>query len=245
MPQPYLLPEDKRLLVVIPALNEEESLTRVIGNVNAAVPQATVLVINDGSTDKTAAVAKAAGANVVTLPYNLGIGAAMQTGFIYAYENNFDFMVQVDGDGQHNPNEIKELIPFLVADQADVVIGSRYIEDRGYITPAPRRMGIIILAQFVSLLTRKKYTDPTSGFRASSRKVIALCSNIYPSDYPEPEALMLFHKANIRVKEIPVTMNPRYGGQSSITPLRSAYYMVKVMLAIAILTIRKRPEAFV
>ncbi len=244
MPQPYQLPDNTRLLVVIPALNEEESLTRVIGNVNHAVPGADILVINDGSTDNTAKVGKAAGAMVVTLPYNLGIGAAMQTGFIYAHEHGYDFMVQVDGDGQHNPDEICELIPHLVSGNADVVIGSRYIEDRGYITPAPRRAGIIILAKYISLLTRKPYTDPTSGFRASNRKAIAMCSRIYPSDYPEPEALMQFHKANVKVKEIPVTMNPRYGGQSSITPIRSAYYMIKVMLAIAILTIRRRPKVF-
>jgi glycosyltransferase involved in cell wall biosynthesis len=230
------------LLVMIPAYNEEDSLAKVIGDVKSALPSAEIVVINDGSVDGTAQVGKAAGAVVVSLPHNLGIGAAMQTAFIYAMENGYQIAVQVDGDGQHDPAEIAQLLPQLINQECDVVIGSRYIEDRGYITPWQRRVGIIVLAHFISLLTGKKYTDPTSGFRASNRKTIEFCARNYPSDYPEPEALVLFRKAGIRVCEKPVTMNARYGGMSSITPLRSAYYMVKVMLAIVIIMLRRKPK---
>lgn len=236
------LPDGKRLLVIIPALNEEASIAHVIGKVRAAVPQATVLVINDGSRDLTSDCARAAGAEVVDLPFNLGIGAAMQTGFIFAAEQGYDYTVQVDGDGQHDPSEIGEILLPLLEERADVVIGSRYIEDRGYITPVVRRLGIVILAWFISWLTGRKATDTTSGFRASNRRVIELCARVYPHDYPEPEALVLFRQVGLRVLEVPVTMNARYGGESSITPFRSAYYMVKVMLAIVIMLLRKPPQ---
>lgn len=237
-----LLPPGKRLLVIIPAYNEEASLAKVIGDVWTAVPEAEIVVINDGSYDRTPQVARSAGAHVVNLPYNLGIGAAMQTGFMFADENGFDYAVQVDGDGQHDPREIAVILEPVMRGEADVVIGSRYIEDRGYVTPKARRMGIIILAHYISLLTRRKATDTTSGFRASNRRVIELCARYYPSDYPEPESLVLFRQMGFTVQERPVTMNARYGGISSITPLRSANYMVKVMLAILVLLLRKPPR---
>ena len=236
------LPNGQRLLVIIPALNEEASLPRVIANVRAAAPQADVLVINDGSRDHTAQVAEQAGARVVSLPYNLGIGAAMQTGFLFAREQKYDYVIQVDGDGQHDPNEIGEILTPILAGEAEVVAGARYIEDRGYITPWPRRIGIVILATLISLLVRRRVTDPTSGFRASNRKAIEYCAEIYPSDYPEPESVVQFAQAGLRMQEVPVTMNARYGGQSSITPFRSFYYMVKVILAILIGRLRQTPK---
>jgi glycosyltransferase involved in cell wall biosynthesis len=239
-PEPPLA---RRVLVIIPAFNEEESLGRVIRQVQAAQPEAVILVIDDGSTDATAAIAEGYGAIVASLPYNLGIGSAMQTGFLYARDCQYDVTVQVDGDGQHNPAEIVELLVALDEGDADVIIGSRYLEDRGYITPPMRRFGIVILAKVISLITGQSFTDPTSGFRALNQRAIDFCAGDYPFDYPEPEAVVLFRRGGLRVREIPVTMNPRYGGQSSITPLRSAYYMIKVVLAILIGLLRQRPQA--
>lgn len=238
---PIELPSDQRLLVIIPAYNEEASLARVIANIQAAAPQADVVVINDGSHDRTAVVAEEAGAYVVTLPYNLGIGAAMQTGFLFARNGNYDYAVQVDGDGQHDPQEMGEILGPVLSGEADVVAGARYIEDRGYVTPWLRRVGIIILATLISLIVRRRVTDPTSGFRASNRRAIQYCAVSYPADYPEPESVVEFARVGLCMKEVPVTMNPRYGGQSSITPIRSMNYMVKVVVSIMIDLIRQ-PE---
>lgn len=240
---PIQLPPDKKLLVIIPAYNEEASLARVIASVRAAAPQADIVVINDGSRDNTPAVAEGAGAFVITLPYNLGIGAAVQTGFLFARDGGYDYAVQVDGDGQHDPDEIGVILAPVTVGEADVVAGARYIEDRGYITPWPRRIGIVILALLISLAVRRRVTDPTSGFRASNRRAIEYCAANYPPDYPEPESVAQFARAGLRMREIPVTMNPRYGGQSSITPFRSFYYMVKVILAILIDLLRQTPRA--
>jgi glycosyltransferase involved in cell wall biosynthesis len=234
-------PQVPRLLIIIPAFNEEASIGRVIEQVQEAVPEANIVVINDGSTDATAIIAEKSGAVVLNLPHNLGIGSAMQTGFMYARNNEYNIAIQVDGDGQHDPQEIPEIVARLAASDADVVIGARYIEDRGYITPWPRRIGIIILSAIISLIVRKRITDPTSGFRALNRRTIQFCAHDYPFDYPEPESVVLFKQAGIKVLEIPVTMNPRYGGQSSITPLRSGYYMIKVILAILIGLLREVP----
>lgn len=228
-----------RILVMIPCLNEAESIVTVIGRVNAALPDADILVIDDGSTDETAVLAHQAGATVANLPYNLGIGSAMQTGFLYAKEHSYDIAVQVDGDGQHNPHEIVDLLKAFETSDADVVIGSRYIEDRGYITPLVRRIGIIILSAVISVVVRHKFTDTTSGFRASNRRAIEHCAIDYPFDYPEPEAVVTLTRAGLKLQEIPVTMNPRYGGQSSITPLRSIYYMIKVLLSVMINLLRQ------
>jgi glycosyltransferase involved in cell wall biosynthesis len=232
-----------RLLIIIPAYNEEESLGRVIRSVHAAQPEADIVVINDGSTDATPHIAGGYGASVLTLPYNLGIGTAMQTGYMYARDRGYDVAVQVDGDGQHDPAEIDELIAKLQAGNADVMIGSRYIEDRGYITPRLRRIGITILSGIISAIVRHRITDPTSGFRAYNRHAIDFCADEYPFDYPEPESVVILHRAGFAVQETPVTMNPRYGGQSSITPLRSIYYMVKVVMAIVAGLLREQPRA--
>lgn len=231
-----------KVAIVIPAYNEEDSLGRVIRQVREIMPTADIIVINDGSTDATPHIADGYGVTVLNLPYNLGIGSAMQTGFMYVRERNHDLALQVDGDGQHDPNEIPILIKALQSSGDDVVVGSRYLEDRGYITPALRRLGIVILSSLISLIVRRRITDPTSGFRVLNRRAINLCAEDYPFDYPEPEAIVMFHRAGLSVREIPVTMNPRYGGQSSITPLRSGYYMVKVILSILLNLLRQRPS---
>lgn len=231
-----------KTLVIIPALNEADSIAHVIGQIRQHAPWADIAVINDGSTDETSAIAAAHGAIVLNMPYNVGIGSAVQTGFIYAAKHGYDVAVQNDGDGQHNPAEIPLLLQALQESDADLIIGSRYIEDRGYVTPFERRVGILILAAIVSRVIGQKITDPTSGFRASSRRAIELCARLYPYDYPEPEAIVLLHRAGLKIREIPVTMNPRYGGRSSITPFRSAYYMIKVILAILIGLLRAKPR---
>ncbi len=234
---------EQKILVIIPAYNEEDSLGRVIRRVKSAIPSADIVVINDGSTDATPDIAEGYGAILVSLPYNLGIGSAMQTGFMYAHDRHYDIAVQVDGDGQHDPSEIQVLLNALQETGADVVVGSRYLEDRGYITPWQRRIGIVMLSALISLVIGQRITDPTSGFRAMNRRAIFFCSSDYPFDYPEPEAVVVLKRAGLAIGETPVTMNPRYGGQSSITPLRSAYYMVKVIMAILIGLFRERPRA--
>lgn len=231
-----------KTLVIIPALNEEASIAHVIELIHEHAPWADVAVINDGSSDHTAAIAERCGAVVLNLPHNVGIGAAVQTGMIFAARYGYEVAVQNDGDGQHDPHEIPLLVHDLVDSGADLVIGSRYIEDRGYITPHIRRIGIVILARVISAVTRQRFTDPTSGFRASNRRTIRLCAQFYPHDYPEPEAVVLLHRAGLRLREIPVTMNPRYGGKSSITPFKSGLYMIKVLLAILIDLMRAAPK---
>ncbi len=230
------------MLVIVPAYNEEESLARVVAEVRAAVPDADVVVINDGSHDRTPLIGERAGATVVSLPYNLGIGAAMQTGFILGEAGDYQIAVQVDGDGQHDPAEIGVLLKRLLAGEADVVVGSRYLENRGYITPWLRMLGIRILAGYVSMLAGQRFTDTTSGFRVSNRRALVSCAQNYPADYPEPESLLAFRKMGLRVSEVAVSMNKRYGGKSSITPFWSAYYMIKVILAVTILLLRRAPR---
>ncbi len=229
-------------LIIIPAYNEEESLGRVLEAVRASMPQAGIVVIDDGSQDNTGAIAESLGCAVLQLPYNIGIGAAEQTGFRYALRFGYDIIVRNDGDGQHNPAEIPLLLEGLQKTGADIVIGSRYLEDRGYITPRLRRFGIAILASIISLICHSRFTDPTSGFRAFNRRAIQLSTRFYPQEYPEPESVVTFWRAGLNIREIPVTMNPRYGGQSSIRNLDSAFYMLKVLLAIFVDLLRRVPE---
>ena len=227
-----------RTLIIVPALNESGSIAHVVRQILDHVPHADVVVVNDGSTDDTADIARAAGAIVLDLPYNVGIGAAMQTGFQYADAHGYDVAVQTDGDGQHPASEIPRLLDALINSEADVVIGSRFIEDRGYEQGPLRRAGGRILSRVLRLATGLTVTDPTSGFRASNRRALALCAQLYPHDYPEPEAIIIFQRAGLTIHEIPITMSQRLAGVSSITPLRSAYYMTKVILSILINLLR-------
>jgi hypothetical protein len=229
------------ILVIIPAFNEEASLEHVVGAIRSALPEADIAVINDGSRDRTGAIVEDLGVIALHLPHHLGVGAAEQTGFRFAARFGYDLVVRNDGDGQHNPLEIPLLLEPLRLDTADVVIGSRYLEPRGYVTPWSRRLGIRWLAGVVSLICRRKFTDPTSGFRAFNRRAIEFCSDVYPEAYPEPESLVLFIGAGLRVGEIPVTMNPRYGGRSSIRILDSVAYMARVLLAIFVGMLRAAP----
>lgn len=227
--------QNPRTLVIIPALNEQDSIAQVVQSIRQAVPWADVAVMNDGSSDHTGEIAEAAGAVVLHLPYNVGIGASVQTGFRFADQAGYDVVVRSDGDGQHTPEDIPCLIRALDERQADLVIGSRYLNNQGgYTSSTARRAGSLILARLISGITGCSITDPTSGLIAANRRTIRLCARSYPHDYPEPEAIVVLHRAGLRIVEVPVTMKPRSGGRSSITSLRSAYYMIKVILAILI-----------
>ncbi|MEL7236380.1 MAG: glycosyltransferase family 2 protein, partial [Chloroflexota bacterium] len=200
---------EPRVLIIVPALNESGSIAGVVADIHSHVPGADVVVINDGSTDNTAEVATGAGAVVLNMPYNVGIGAAMQTGFKYAARQGYDIAIQTDGDGQHPPSQIPALVDVLCNTDADMVIGSRFIEDRGYQQSTSRRVGGVILSRVLKMSTGHTFTDPTSGFRASNRRTLELCARLYPHDYPEPEAIIIMHRAGLRVTEIPVTMAQR------------------------------------
>ncbi len=223
-----------KTLVIIPAYNEEHTVGQVIEKTKQSLPFADILVVNDGSSDSTSAISKQQGAKVLDFPYNMGIGAAMQTGYKFAYKMGYDIAVQCDADGQHRPAQIKKLIDTLINDKVDVVLGSRYLETRRFKSSISRRLGMLIFSKILSFAVGQKLTDTTSGFRAVNRDVIKTLSMYYPSDYPEPEALVLLHREGFAIKEISINMNSRRGGNSSITPSKSIYYMVKVMLAIFI-----------
>ena len=224
----------------MPAFNEEEAVGRVIDGIRAHDDGFEIVVVDDGSRDRTADVARACGAHVLRLPFNLGIGGAVQTGFRYAYENGFDLAVRLDGDGQHDPDHLDAVVAPVLSGDADIAVGSRYLGDGdGYRSSAPRRIGIRILASAVSLLTRQRITDPTSGFQALNRKAITLFAADYPHDYPEVEGLVLVVRHRLRLCEVPVEMRPRTTGQSSIRAASSVYYMVKVLLALFVGSFRR------
>ena len=227
-------------VAIVPAFNEEAAVTRVIEELRAFDPGLDVVVVDDGSTDRTAEAARACGASVVRLPFNLGIGGAVQTGFRYAWEHGFDVAVRVDGDGQHDPSELGAVLAPVLADEADIAVGSRFIGGEGYRSSTARRVGIRLLAWIVSALTRQRVTDPTSGFQAANRLGIRLFAADYPHDYPEAEATVMVFKHRLRMTEVPVTMRARESGRSSITAVRSVYYMVKVVLAIFVALFRRR-----
>jgi glycosyltransferase involved in cell wall biosynthesis len=223
-----------RRIAIVPALNEERSIGEVISEIRAADPEFDVIVIDDGSTDRTSAVAAENGAQVITLPFNLGIGGAVQTGYQYARDHGFELAVQVDGDGQHDPVEIERLLEPILDGRADMVVGTRFAEGGGYRGTRLRRIGIHVFAAIVSLMVRERVTDTTSGFRAVNRKAIRLFASDYPHDYPEVEATVLVSRHKLKMVEVPVQMRVRETGNSSITAVRSVYYMVKVLLALFI-----------
>jgi glycosyltransferase involved in cell wall biosynthesis len=232
----------RRCLAVVPAYNEAGNVANVVQALHREAPGFDVVVIDDGSTDDTAKRAELAGARVVRLPFNLGIGGAVQTGFTYARENHYDYMVQVDGDGQHDPGEIATLQSAMAKSPGmDMICGSRFATDTGYVAPISRRTGIHVFAFLLSRVVGQSVTDPTSGFRLYNRRAIELFASDYPHDYPEVEAVLMLHHHRLRMQEIPVRMFQRGGGVSSIRSGKSAYYMVKVLLALFIGLARARP----
>jgi hypothetical protein len=228
----------------VPAYNEAEAIGRTVRDLRRQAPWTDILVINDGSTDETAACARRAGAKVINLPVNLGIGGAVQTGYRYASENHYDLAFQFDGDGQHRARRLPDLARPLVAGEADLVVGSRFLRPRGATSSVSRVTGIKILAAAVSLVTRQRITDPTSGFRGAGRRAIELFASVYPQDYPEPESLVLVRKQGLRVREVPAAMRRRRGGASSIGLWTGVHYMAKVLLAILMEALKApvRPE---
>lgn len=229
-----------RRLVIVPAFNEQDSVGGVIEEIRRFDTKLEIIVVDDGSDDRTAEVARAHGVHVVSLPFNLGIGAAVQTGFRYALANGFDLAVQIDADGQHVPSELPKLFAPLEAGEADLVIGSRFAGERAFRSSFTRRIGIRLFALTVSAIARRRLTDTTSGFRAVSRRGIVLFAADYPHDYPEVEATVMIVKHRLRLKEVPVRMRERTSGRSSITALRSFYYITKVLLALFVELFRSR-----
>lgn len=230
-----------KVLVIIPAYNEADIIGQVIQTVQQALPEGTIVVIDDGSADNTYEKAKEIGVIAIKLVINLGIGGAVQTGYLYAFQNDFDFAIQVDGDGQHDPVYLSKILEPLIAGEADLVIGSRYIDKIGFQSTVMRRMGSRYFNSLIRWITGQKITDPTSGFRACNKRVIKEFAISYPKDYPEPESIVYIKRKGYMIYEIPVTMKERPAGLSSIYHYKSLYYMVKVSLAIMIEAFRK-PE---
>jgi glycosyltransferase involved in cell wall biosynthesis len=232
-----------RTLAIVPAYNEQDCIGTVLEEIRSAEPDLHVVVVNDASIDRTAAIAAQAGATVLNLPFNVGIGGAMQTGYQYALEHGFELAIQVDGDGQHDPREIGRVLEPILDGRADLVVGTRFVEGGGYRGTRVRRVGIRIFAAIVSLMVGQRVSDTTSGFRAVNRKTLRLFAEQYPHDYPEVESIVLLSRHGLRMLEVPVQMRVRETGSSSITAVRSVYYMVKVLLALFIGLFRRYPTA--
>lgn len=221
-----------RRIAVVPAYNEERNIARVVQELKEYDAGLDIVVVSDGSVDRTGDVARKAGAKVLQLPFNLGIGGAVQTGFRYAWENGYELAVRCDGDGQHIPAELPKVIAPVVTGDADIAIGSRFVVNGGYQSSATRRIGIRLLALVVSVIARQRVTDATSGFQALNRRALELFAADYPHDYPEVEGMVMTIRHHLRLVEVPVEMREREHGRSSITALRSIYYMVKVLIAL-------------
>jgi hypothetical protein len=233
---------DPKILIIIPAFNESESIGKLIREVRSSVPQADLVVINDCSQDNTEAEALKAGALVASLPYNLGIGGAVQTGYQIAFEGHYDVAVQLDGDGQHDPAYLKPLLEPVLKGELDFCIGSRFLDkDAASFRSTPvRRFGILFFCGLLGVLTGLPLTDPTSGFRAVGRELIEKFAAYYPVDFPEPEAIQIAKRYGARIGEVPVCMRERQGGRSSIRYFQTLYYMIKVTLAILIDTLKQK-----
>ncbi len=230
-----------KVLVIIPALNEEENIQRTVAAVSAQPIPCDILVVDDGSSDHTADLARQAGADVISLPFNVGIGAAVSLGLAQAERCGYTAAIRVDADGQHDPSYMQCLLSEVRSGGVDLCVGSRfYGSANGYRSSVIRRLGIHFFSALISALTGQRVTDPTSGFCAFSAPAIRLLSSYYPSDYPEPEAIVIVQRAGLIFKEVPVTMNQRVAGLSSIRYFKTLYYMIKVTLAIVFNYLRPR-----
>lgn len=229
-----------RSLIIIPAYNEEKSLPTVIDSIRRDCPEFDIVVIDDGSQDNTAATAEACGVTVISLPFNLGIGGAVQTGLIYADRNGYDIAIQLDADGQHKSEEVRKLLVAMDENHCDMVIGSRFLEDVNYPSTFMRRLGNRIFAALIRLVAGQRFADSTTGFRAFGREAIEFLAEHYPVEFPEPESLVILKKNGFRIKEISVTMRERQGGESSVTRFKAVYFMISISIAILIDAI-KRP----
>ncbi len=230
-----------KTLVIIPAYREATVIGEVIRDVRRARPDVDIVVVDDASPDRTGHRAREAGAPVLTLPVNLGIGGAVQTGFKYAVAHGYEAAVQVDGDGQHDPAELETVLAPLIAGEADLVIGSRFLADTGYRAPLARRMGMILFSAVAHRAMNQRITDTTSGFRALNRRALLYLARNYPADFPDAETLVLLKRAGFRIREVSVRMRPRLSGKSSTTPLKSLYYPFKQLLSILVVVLREPP----
>lgn len=224
--------KNSKILIIIPTFNEQDCIEAVVNNLRSNYSMFDYVVIDDKSTDNTKKVLDSIGANYISLPVNLGIGGAVQTGYQYAVEHDYDIAIQMDGDGQHDPAYLNSVIDPIVNGEADICIGSRFIKNEGFQSSRSRRLGIKLLSSLVFLCLHKKYFDVTSGYRAVGKPYIALYAREYPQDYPEPEAIVTGIRHGARIREIPVVMRARESGKSSINIKRSIYYMGKVSLAL-------------
>lgn len=223
-----------KVLIIIPAYNEEKNIEKVVDNLISNYPQYDYVVVNDGSCDGTRDLCKARGYQYLNLSINLGIGGAVQTGYKYAKDKGYDIAVQIDGDGQHDISYLEKMLPILDNGEADIVIGSRFIDKEGFQSSVTRRIGIRFLSVLIWLCTGRKIKDVTSGFRAVNKQFINIYAQYYPTDYPEPEAIVAAVMNRGRIKEYPVIMKERNEGKSSINFVKAIYYMIKVTLAIII-----------
>ena len=222
------------VLIIIPAYNESQNIEKVVDHITHNYPQYDYVVINDGSRDKTRDVCRERGYKYINLSINLGIGGAVQTGYKYARDKGYDIAVQIDGDGQHDVAFLEDMVEVIRKQNADIVIGSRFIEKEGFQSSVSRRVGINILSSLIFLCTGKRIKDVTSGYRVVNRKFIEIYADDYPIDYPEPEAIIAAIMHGATIKEYPVIMKERIGGESSINFMKAVYYMIKVTLAIVI-----------
>jgi hypothetical protein len=227
-------PGRARVSVVVPAFNEATRIGEAVRRIKEAVPDAEIVVVDDGSTDATARIAEAAGARVLRLPFNLGIGGAVQAGFRYALDNGYDYVVQVDGDGQHDPGDLVALIDSLERTRADAAVGSRWVSPSGYRASGMRRLLQRVVAACISSVVRAKVTDPTSGFWVFGPRALALLGNVHPTGYPEPELHLLLWRNGLKVVEAPVTMRVRAGGRSSLTLGRALVAVLRALLAVVV-----------
>lgn len=223
-----------KVLIIIPAYNEQENIKKVVDNIINNYPQFDYIVINDCSTDKTRIVLENNNYNYINVPVNLGIGGGVQTGYKYALEHGYDIAIQMDGDGQHDPKFFDNVIKPIELGQADIVIGSRFIEKQGFQSTLLRRIGINFLSGLIKIVSGTMVKDVTSGYRAVNRKFIEIYAKEYAQDYPEPEAIVNAAMHNAKILEYPVIMFERLGGESSISPLKSIYYMIKVSISIVL-----------
>lgn len=237
-----LMASQFRVLVIIPAYNEEKTIGRVIDEIQETVPGVDIVVVNDGSSDNTAKIVREKGTVVLSHSINLGPGAATQTGYEYALEYPYDFVIQLDADGQHEPRYIHDLLSVLESDSADMVIGSRFLGTQGYRPSWIRRVGMKILAVIVSLIIGQKITDSSSGFRALRKEVVEFFATVnYPSDYQDADVLILTHFAGFRIKEVPVVMQENLSGSSLLSGSKFVYYGFKMLLSIIVTLLRKKP----
>lgn len=233
--------ELKKFIIVIPAYNEEKNIAPLIRNIRNKIPDVDILIIDDGSIDRTARVAEGAGALVARLPFNMGYGAALQTGFKYALTKRYQYVIQMDADGQHDPEFVPILLGEIKKEKADVVIGSRFLDRSGsYRTTLSRKIGMGLFGKVATMITGQYVSDPTSGFQALNRDALRFyASRFYPVDYPDADVIIMLHRAGLRVKEVPVLMHSRKEGQSMHSGLKPVYYIFKMFLSMFVTLLRK------